>query len=888
MIISNKIKTILATLVIAGSSLTASAEVSREHRAMWMSTWLGSWPTAALNETSATSQKNILNTRLDKLRDQNINILYYHVRSACDAMYESAYEPWAAAASGKRGVAPAFDPFAYLIEQAHIRGIEVYAWVNPYRYNTNRGLYGEGELNYENSHPEWLLYGSDEIRINPGIEAVQQRVVDVCKDIVTKYDVDGVVFDDYFYASGTPTGSTGDGDQYAAYKDAGGKLSQSDWRRDNVNQMVRRVGEAIKETKPWVWFGMAPAGVASPPNVTSEYGLPAAPGSDWQYGSIFSDPLNWLKNRYIDYMSPQIYWSTTANYKTLSEWWRNAAEMYGRHMYVSTDINNIASNFGYGGAEEFVQQTLWVRDLSKQNEAGMVFFDLRNWVNYNEKYNGTNSQSFGDIMKDAVYQYKALTPLRPWNNKRNPVMTSNVKVDGSTLTWNEVEGMRYTVYAVPENITDAEFYCQREYLETVTYVNSYTIPRSKQSGYRWAVSVYDRYGNEYAPMFAGATQSTSLRAATLVAPINGEAPLALFKFRWTGDGSHFTVEVAEDADFANVVGTVEAFTTEASSASLKGLVEGKTYYWRVTSEAPNTLSAVSSTATFTYAANLDITSPATGSTELTLTPTITWTAAEAGSQYLLEISKDIDFETVLYSAVTETPSHTVAKSLAYYTTYYIRVIASKDGQSVKTATVEVKTLNPTTVAAPEFVKPATNGVTLHSNDKIEVKPWAGYNKVRVELSKSSSSFASRTSYVADLVDFSCTTVELGDATVKVGSPKTALVDGETYYVRAYGQYACTTSSAMKTDYTPVMSFVYSAEAGVEGIVTDGEDKVYVTADDMLVLGSEEAEVAIFAITGQLVASVKASGSYSLDNLAAGTYVIKVRNSAGVTTVKFVK
>lgn len=885
--ISKTIKATLAALAIVGSSLTGSAEISREHRAMWMSTWLGSWPSSALNESNATTQKNILNTRLNKLRDQNINILYYHVRSACDAMYESAYEPWAASASGTRGVAPAFDPFGYLVEQAHIRGIEVYAWVNPYRYNTSHNLFGDGELNYENSHPEWLLYGSSEIRINPGIEAVQQRVVDVCKDIITKYDVDGVVFDDYFYASGTSTGSDGDGNQYAAYKSAGGTLSQADWRRDNVNQMVRRVGEMIKETKPWVRFGMAPAGVASPPNVTTEYGLPAAPGSDWQYGSIFSDPLNWLKNQYIDYMSPQIYWSTTANYKSLSEWWRNAAEMYGRHMYVSTDINNIASNFGYGGIEEFIQQTLWVRDLTKENEAGMVFFDLRNWVNYYEKYNGTSNQSFGDIMKDAVYQYKALVPLRPWNNKRNPVMTSNVASDGTTLTWDAVEGMRYTVYAVPEGVSDAEFYCQREYLETVTYTNSYSIPREKQEGYRWAVAVYDRYGNEYSPLFAGASKTT-LTPATLVAPINGEAPLALFKFRWTGEGSHFTVEVAEDAAFTNVVGAIESYTTEASSASLKGLNDGQTYYWRVTSAAPNALGVVSNTATFKNSANFEITSPATGATGLSLTPTISWSKAEEGASYLLEISKDIDFATITYSAETTTPTHTVAQSLAYYTTYYVRVTASKDGQTVKTGTVEIKTLDPTSVPAPEFVTPSANGVTLYCDDKIEVKPWVGYNKVRIELSASSTSFASRTSFIADLTDFACTTVELGDESVKVGSPKAALVDGTTYYVRAYGQYACSSSTSKKTDYTEVMSFVYSSQSGVEGIDADAEGKVYITNNNELVLGNEDAEVAIYAITGQLVNVVTATGNYSLDWLAAGTYVVKVKNNAGVTTVKFVK
>ncbi len=874
----------VAVFAMLGSSLSASAQISREHRAIWMSPTLGSWPSSALTtEALANSQKNILNNRLDKLRDQNVNVLYYHVRTCCDAMYNSAYEPWAEKAAGARGVAPVIDPFGYLIEAAHARGIEVYAWINPYRYNSSLSLHNSNDgISYEYTHPDWLLKsGNQWYTLNPGIDAVQQRVVDVCKDIITKYDVDGLVMDDYFYPSGMS--STEDDAQYNAYKSAGGTLSRADWRRSNINDMVRRIGEMIEATKPYVRFGTSPAGVACPPNVTTEYGLPSISG-DWQYNGIYSDPLNWYKNQYIDYMSPQCYWSTTSslnNFNTLTEWWKNAAEKFGRHLYPSVDI--AASVQSTISNEEAIQEVLWMRDISRINEAGIVYFDLGGWVDHYE-----SGVSLGDAMKDAVYQYKALTPICPWSNKENPVMTSNVKVEGTTLTWTEVPGMRYTVYAIPENITDAEFYCQREYLEAIAYTNSYSIPRAKQSGYRWAVSVYDRYSNEYAPLIQGATQSTTAFApVTLVSPINGATPLALFSFRWSGQGSHFTVQVAEDQAFNNIVGSIEAFGHEASSVLLKGLNNGQTYYWRVISTAPNTLStAVSAVASFKNEATLSITSPAASATGVSLTPTIKWSAAESGAKYLLEISKTSDFSDIAYSAETSSTSHTVAdKSLIYYTTYYARVTASKGEQSIVTNGVEFKTLSPTTApAAPQFVNPATNGATIHSNEKIVVKPWSGLTKVRIEIS-TTNTFPARTSYLGDMFDFACESVNLAD--VKVSSK--ALVDGKTYYLRAYGVYPTASNSATKTAYSDVMTFVYSSAAGIDGVVADeNEGKVYVTANDELVLGNSEAEVAIYAVTGQLVNMVTAAGNYSLDYLATGTYIIKVKNENGISTVKFVK
>ncbi|MDE6397107.1 MAG: family 10 glycosylhydrolase, partial [Muribaculaceae bacterium] len=363
------------------------------------------WPSSAITASNAQSVKNILVKRLEKFKNQNINVIYYHCRAMCDATYESSYEPWSSTVSGKRGQAPAFDPFGYLVEESHKKGIEVYAWINPYRYCSG-SKYGEGELNYENSHPDWLISQTKESILNPGLEEVKQRIVDVISEIVTKYDVDGVIFDDYFYTSGTPMSL--DADLYKKYTDGGGKLSQADWRRANINEMVARVNKAIKEIKPWVSFGVGPAGVASPPNVTSEYGLPAAPGGgDWQYSGIYSDPLAWFKQGSIDFMSPQIYWPS--RFDALSKWWADAALKYGRHAYPSIDLSAV----GTPKVEEVCREIRQTRLVSPADASGLVYFQYATFVNYYEKFDG-KSQELGAILGATEYADRALVPLRPW------------------------------------------------------------------------------------------------------------------------------------------------------------------------------------------------------------------------------------------------------------------------------------------------------------------------------------------------------------------------------------------------------------------------------------------------------------------------------------------
>lgn len=871
----NKIAlSLLAMLMCA--SVALKAEVSREHRAIWVSAFLSNnWPTAALTTSNAETQKTTLRNRLSAFKSQGINVLYYHVRANCDAMYESSYEPWSRNVSGTRGTAPAFDPFAYLVEQAHVYGIEVYAWVNPYRYHADiDGSYGSHELNYETSHPEWLINGKSSNRVlNPAIEGVKQRVVDVCKEIITKYDVDGLIFDDYFYPQGGMYENSSAPD-YSHYQASGTSMSIADWRRANVNEMVRRVHKMVQETKPYVCFGISPAGRYDSPTVSS-YGLPAGPHGDMNYAALYCDPLAWMNEGTVDFISPQIYWPSM--FSSLLEWWKNAAYTLNRHIYFSTSLS------GYD-ADTFIQEILTNRDYCYENAAGIAFFEYNQFVNSTSSYNGSQ-KTYGAIFKDAVFQTKALTPIRSWNNKKNPVMVSNIKRTDNTLSWDAISGMRYTIYAVPENITDAEFSCQREYLVGVKYTNSCNIPSDKALGYRYAVAVYDRYGNEYSPLFMGASQKT-ISAATLTSPINGAKTTAMFSFKWNGQGTKYLVEVAKDASFTNMVGTFETTTNTLSSTVLPELTTGETYYWRVISIAPNALETTSATTSFVAGANMKINSPANGDVDVSLTPNIVWEGADTNVNYLLEIATSSEFTPLskVYTATTTSTSHQIpAATLSGYTVYYARVTAVSGDVTAVGEVCQFRTVEPSNVSAPVFVRPNVNGVTLYSNETLKFQTWStGLLKVNIEVA-TSTSFPARSKITNSLTGYATETAELGSGTT--GGWSKALSDGTKYYVRARGEYN-TSSGTKYTDWSTVMNFVYSSEAGIDDVTTDKAEE-YITADGTLVLAGT-AKIGIYAISGQLVGSAVAESTYDLSGLANGAYIIVISDGTQFKTIKYVK
>lgn len=493
----------LAAVLLAIAALPMSSGVKREVRSVWMATvWALDWPGST---SSTTAQKNEMVKYLDVLQKNNFNAIYFQVRTMSDAFYKSSYEPWSSYLTGTRGKDPGWDPLAFVVEECHKRGMECHAWVNPYRFSTGSN-WSTAQDQALKSAGMLLAYtksdGKTTTILNPGLESVRKRIVDVCKEIISNYDVDGLVFDDYFYPEGIPvTSSAGD---YDLWQKSGASMTFGDWRRNNVNQMVADVYKMVQQQKPYVRFGISPAGAAcTSAAVAAKHGIDRCPvASDWQYDGIFSDPVAWLEAGTIDYISPQLYWKT--NHKTnpfgpMTKWWSYVAKHFGRHHYASHSISFLNSSNTTGDWEEIGKQVQFSRDYTENEAPGAVF--------YSAAYvTGKKQSGFGEWLQVNKFQNKALTPAIDWKKSDlEKVQVSALSKRATVLSWAGVDNVRYSVYAVPEsvNVETLDSNIPAEYLLGVSYKTTYTMPDDKKSGYNYAVCVLDRYGNEYEPVYYG-------------------------------------------------------------------------------------------------------------------------------------------------------------------------------------------------------------------------------------------------------------------------------------------------------------------------------------------------------------------------------------------------
>lgn len=493
----------LAAVLLAIAALPMSSGVKREVRSVWMATvWALDWPSST---SSTTAQKNEMVKYLDVLQKNNFNAVYFQVRTMSDAFYKSSYEPWSSYLTGTRGKDPGWDPLAFVVEECHKRGMECHAWVNPYRFSTGSN-WSTAQDQALKSAGMLLAYtksdGKTTTILNPGLESVRKRIVDVCKEIISNYDVDGLVFDDYFYPEGIPvTSSAGD---YDLWQKSGASMTFGDWRRNNVNQMVADVYKMVQQQKPYVRFGISPAGAAcTSAAVAAKHGIDRCPvASDWQYDGIFSDPVAWLEAGTIDYISPQLYWKT--NHKTnpfgpMTKWWSYVAKHFGRHHYASHSISFLNSSNTTSDWEEIGKQVQFSRDYTENEAPGAVF--------YSAAYvTGKKQSGFGEWLQVNKFQNKALTPAIDWKKsdlEKVQVLALNKRA--TVLSWTGVDNVRYSVYAVPEsvNVETLDSNIPAEYLLGVSYKTTYTMPDDKKSGYNYAVCVLDRYGNEYEPVYYG-------------------------------------------------------------------------------------------------------------------------------------------------------------------------------------------------------------------------------------------------------------------------------------------------------------------------------------------------------------------------------------------------
>lgn len=493
----------LAAVLLAIAALPMSSGVKREVRSVWMATvWALDWPS---NTSSTTAQKNEMIKYLDVLQKNNFNAIYFQVRTMSDAFYKSSYEPWSSYLTGTRGKDPGWDPLAFVVEECHKRGMECHAWVNPYRFSTGSN-WSTAQDQALKSAGMLLAYtksdGKTTTILNPGLESVRKRIVDVCKEIISNYDVDGLVFDDYFYPEGIPvTSSAGD---YDLWQKSGASMTFGDWRRNNVNQMVADVYKMVQQQKSYVRFGISPAGAAcTSAAVAAKHGIDRCPvASDWQYDGIFSDPVAWLEAGTIDYISPQLYWKT--NHKTnpfgpMTKWWSYVAKHFGRHHYASHSISFLNSSNTTSDWEEIGKQVQFSRDYTENEAPGAVF--------YSAAYvTGKKQSGFGEWLQVNKFQNKALTPAIDWKKSDlEKVQVSALNKRATVLSWTGVDNVRYSVYAVPEsvNVETLDSNIPAEYLLGVSYKTTYTMPDDKKSGYNYAVCVLDRYGNEYEPVYYG-------------------------------------------------------------------------------------------------------------------------------------------------------------------------------------------------------------------------------------------------------------------------------------------------------------------------------------------------------------------------------------------------
>ena len=655
-----------------------SAAPKREFRSAWIAAMGIDYP--VYNNQASTKQKLI--KYFDGMKAANFTGVCLHVRPNADAYYKSTLEPWSQSLTGTRGKDPGWDPLAWAIEECHKRGLECYAWVNPFRVTNNRAsAVLNTSFDKEWKEKGWLINGASSwISFNPGNEGARRHCLDVMKEIYTNYAIDGMLFDDYFYpGDGMAENSTADDwDDYKASKTS---MSIADWRRANVNSFVKELYDEIQAVRPDMRFGIGPAGVSHVSAPKHDLPYPDCNASDWQYAKIYADGLQWLADGSIDFISPQLYWSTTHStnpYEKMTDWWSMVGEHFNRHMYVSHASYHAVPTYnsdgsiktpGWGNAEIGKQIDI-NRKYTRNSSAGSIYYNTvslftdQGLCDYIGKDYNTTISLVPEVTWKPTVSYDAVKSLA--NNAGNLTWTAAPKAKANAI-------VRYTVYAVPAGVsfkqaaaTDGDG-IDPKYLLGVSYDNKYTLPTDKRSGYWYAVCVYDGYGKEHTPALLGVSTEKA-PAVTLISPVSGVVVPWDCTFKWsTVPNATYTLEVATDNQFKNPVFTKTAISTSSATFALDNLAANTHCYWRVTTHLNGYIDTRSATADFyspapTPAPGVTLLSPVNDEEIEAAAVELKWTyGANRPDKVLVEVSKEASMADVVFSQ--ELPSSAV--SLGY-------------------------------------------------------------------------------------------------------------------------------------------------------------------------------------------------------------------------------
>ena len=469
---------------------TGSAYPKREFRAAWIQSVNGQFrgmPTEKLKQ-------NLIG-QLNSLQKAGINAIIFQVRPEADALYASRLEPWSRFLTGVQGKAPEpyWDPMQFMIDECHKRGMEFHAWINPYRTKTT--LKSELAPNHVyNIHPEWFVTYGDQLYFDPALPESRRHICMVVSDIVSRYDVDAIHMDDYFYPYPIKGKDFPDDASFARF--GGGFSNKGDWRRSNVNVLIKKLHETIREIKPWVKFGISPFGIyrneSSDPLGSKTKGLQ-------NYDDLYADVLLWAREGWIDYNIPQIYWHIghpVADYETLVKWWARNTE--NRPLFIGQSVMNTVQNADPKNPS--------INQLPRKMALQRAYQTIGGSCQWPASAVVENAGKYRDALIAEYHKYPALPPVFDFMDNEAPAKVRKMKPvwteDGYILFWTAPKykeemnrAVQYVVYCFNDkekvNIDDPS------HIVAITRDNFYKLPyEDGKTKYRYVVTALDRLHNE--------------------------------------------------------------------------------------------------------------------------------------------------------------------------------------------------------------------------------------------------------------------------------------------------------------------------------------------------------------------------------------------------------
>ncbi|MBO7579171.1 MAG: family 10 glycosylhydrolase [Prevotella sp.] len=461
----------------------------REFRGAWIQAVNGQWLGVGKQKMQET-----LTYQLNELQKDGVNAIIFQVRPECDALYQSSIEPWSRFLTGKQGVAPSpyWDPLQWMVTECHKRGMELHAWINPYRAKT-KTTHELDSRHVAIRHPEWVFEYDDQYILNPAIPECRNFICHVVGDIVRRYDVDGLHIDDYFYPY-PAAGQTIPDDQLFR-SNPRGFTNKGDWRRDNVNLFIRQLSDTIHQNKPWVKFGVSPFGIyrnkKNDPNGSNTNGLQ-------NYDDLYADVLLWVNKGWVDYNVPQLYWEIghkSADYQELIGWWNRYAS--NRPLFIGEDVERTVKNADLRNPN--------VHQLAAKVQLRSQMRNVQGAVLWYAKAAVDNIGNYGTSLRSTYWRYPALQPKMDFIDGKAPKKVRKPKVintqeDGNVIFWREPKGkgwknqaVRYVVYRFNNgeriNIDDPS------HIVAITPNTFYRLPaRSQHSTY--VITALDQLSNE--------------------------------------------------------------------------------------------------------------------------------------------------------------------------------------------------------------------------------------------------------------------------------------------------------------------------------------------------------------------------------------------------------